>query len=86
MRVRYGYRRVHVLLDREGWEINIKKVYRIYKELGTVKQDIITVRVCELWLRWGKGAVNFDEQPSRGEDGRAAQKLIAREPQRLTLL
>ena len=33
-RVRYGYRRVHVLLDREGWGINIKKVYRIYKELG----------------------------------------------------
>lgn len=34
-RVRYGYRRVHVLLDREGWDINIKKVYRIYRELGT---------------------------------------------------
>ena len=33
-RVRYGYRRVHVLLDREGWGINIKKVYRIYKVLG----------------------------------------------------
>ncbi len=33
-RVRYGYRRVHVLLDREGWRINIKKVYRIYRELG----------------------------------------------------
>ena len=32
--VRYGYRRVHVLLDREGWGINIKKVYRIYRELG----------------------------------------------------
>mgnify|MGYP001361987190 FL=1 len=32
--MRYGYRRVHVLLDREGWRINIKKVYRIYKELG----------------------------------------------------
>jgi putative transposase len=32
--VRYGYRRVHVLLDREGWGINVKKVYRIYKELG----------------------------------------------------
>jgi hypothetical protein len=24
-RVRYGYRRVHVLLRREGWEINMKK-------------------------------------------------------------
>src|SRR6056297_2502693 len=33
-RVRYGYRRVHVLLDRKGWGINIKKVYRIYRELG----------------------------------------------------
>lgn len=33
-RVRYGYRRVHVLLDREGWGINVKKVYRIYRELG----------------------------------------------------
>jgi len=32
-RVRYGYRRVHVLLDREGWDVNVKKVYRIYKEL-----------------------------------------------------
>lgn len=25
-RVRCGYRRVHVLLDREGWGTNIKKV------------------------------------------------------------
>jgi putative transposase len=33
-RVRFGYRRVHVLLRREGWMINRKKAYRIYKELG----------------------------------------------------
>lgn len=33
-RVRYGYRRVLVLLDREGWGINVKKAYRIHKELG----------------------------------------------------
>ena len=33
-RVRYGYRRVHVLLRREGWEINVKKTRRIYNELG----------------------------------------------------
>lgn len=48
-RVRYGYRRVHVLLDREGWGINVKKVYRIYKELGmqlrhkTPKRRVLTV-------------------------------------------
>ncbi|TWG96324.1 helix-turn-helix protein [Mesorhizobium sp. J18] len=27
-------RRVHVLLRREGWAINRKKTYRLYKELG----------------------------------------------------
>ena len=33
-RVRYGYRRVHVLLRREGWRINQKKTRRVYLELG----------------------------------------------------
>jgi putative transposase len=33
-RVRYGYRRIHVLLRREGWLINMKRVRRIYSELG----------------------------------------------------
>ena len=28
-RARYGYRRVHVLLRREGWAINHKRVHRI---------------------------------------------------------
>lgn len=32
VRVRYGYRRLHILLRREGWEINAKRVYRIYRE------------------------------------------------------
>jgi putative transposase len=29
-RVRYGYRRIHVLLRREGWMVNHKKIYRLY--------------------------------------------------------
>lgn len=33
-RVRYGYRRVQVLLRREGWTINQKRTRRIYNELG----------------------------------------------------
>jgi putative transposase len=33
-RVRYGYRRIHVLLKREGWRVNPKRVYRLYKEMG----------------------------------------------------
>src|SRR5215469_14601503 len=30
-RVRYGYRRIHVLLRREGWLVNAKRVYRLYR-------------------------------------------------------
>jgi putative transposase len=33
-RVRYGYRRIHVLLRREGWPVNAKRVYRLYVEAG----------------------------------------------------
>jgi putative transposase len=33
-RVRYGYRRVHVMLRREGWVINEKKTRRVYNEMG----------------------------------------------------
>ncbi len=33
-RVRYGYRRIHVLLKREGWSVNHKRVYRLYIEEG----------------------------------------------------
>jgi len=33
-RVRYGYKRIHVLLEREGWVINHKRVYRLYREEG----------------------------------------------------
>lgn len=33
-RMRYGYRRVHVVLQREGWMINIKRTYRLYSGLG----------------------------------------------------
>lgn len=34
VRVAYGYRRLHVLLGREGWRVNAKRVYRLYKEEG----------------------------------------------------
>ncbi len=32
--VRYGYRRLHVLLRREGWQVNHKLVQRLYHEEG----------------------------------------------------
>ena len=36
VRVRYGYRRLHVLLRREGWPVNHKRIYRLYRLDGLV--------------------------------------------------
>lgn len=33
-RPRWGYRRIHVLLRREGWPVNRKRVQRLYREEG----------------------------------------------------
>ncbi len=33
-RIRYGQRRIYVLLRREGWHVNIKRVARIYRAEG----------------------------------------------------
>ena len=32
--VRYGYRRLTVLLRRQGWKVNAKRIYRLYTEEG----------------------------------------------------
>ena len=36
MHVRYGYRRLTVLLRREGWHVNAKRIYRLYREEGLI--------------------------------------------------
>jgi hypothetical protein len=33
-RPRFGYPRLHIMLRREGWHVNIKRVYRLYKLEG----------------------------------------------------
>ena len=34
VRVRFGYRRLTVLLKREGWRVNAKRIYRLYADEG----------------------------------------------------
>ena len=33
-RVRYGFWRIYVLIRRDGWHVNHKRIYRLYKEEG----------------------------------------------------
>lgn len=49
VRVKYGYRRLHLLLQREGWEVNHKLVYQIYTEedLGIRRRGPRRHRSCQ---------------------------------------
>jgi putative transposase len=31
-RVRFGYRRIYMLLRREGWDVGMDRFYRVYRE------------------------------------------------------
>jgi putative transposase len=55
-RVRYGYRRVHVHLRREGWDVNHKKVHRIYNELGLQLRNKTPKRRVKAKLREDRSA------------------------------
>lgn len=43
-RVRFGYRRLTVLLRRDGWRVNAKRIYRLYTEEGLRVRTKIRVR------------------------------------------
>jgi len=34
VRIGWGYRRIPILLQREGWQVNHKRVYRLYTQEG----------------------------------------------------
>ena len=62
-RRRFGYRRVHLMLERQGWHVNQKKIRRIYREerlqvkrrggrkraLGTRRPMLVPNRPNERW-------------------------------------
>lgn len=61
-RRRFGYRRLHVLLRREGWRVNHKRIYRLYREEGLAVRRRKRKRVAGL-VRVPLGA------PSRANQG-----------------
>ena len=75
-RVRYGYRRLHLLLRREGWEINAKRVYRLYKieglslRLKKSKKRVSRLRVVPLPAKRPNQRWSMDFMSDRLADGR----------------
>jgi putative transposase len=51
-RVRYGYRKIRVLLNREGWAVGKKLVYRLYREEGLMLHHRVPRRRKSTALRW----------------------------------
>ncbi len=62
-RVRFGYRRLTVLLRREGWAVNAERIYRLCKEDG------LTVRT--------KGAPEDCAAPARSLTGQKVAKALS---------
>lgn len=50
-RVRYGYRRMHILLQRDGWLVKPKQIYRLYKELVIQSRNRVPRRRVKAKLR-----------------------------------
>jgi len=46
-RPRFGYRRLHMVLSREGWQVNIKRVLRLYRALGLTVRSKKRKRVAQ---------------------------------------
>ena len=60
-RVRYGYKRIHVLLQREGWRVNHKRIHRLYCEEGLnlrVKKSKRQKRAAQRRIRTEPWALN----------------------------
>ncbi len=61
-RVRYGYRRVHVLLLREGWAIHMKRTRRLYNELGLQLRNKTPKRRVKAKLREDRSEATHSNQ------------------------
>jgi putative transposase len=46
-RVRFGYRRLTVLLRREGWAVNAKRIYRLYSEEGLAVRTKVRKKIAQ---------------------------------------
>jgi putative transposase len=61
---RYGYRRVHALLDRGGWSVNLKRVRRLWIGLG-LRRPLRLRKTRKLGPKPGTSGNSCVQQPAR---------------------
>jgi putative transposase len=61
---RFGYRRVHAMLDRKGWSVNLKRVHRLWVELG-LRRPMRRKSPGKLGPKPGAGENSCVEKPAR---------------------
>ena len=59
-RVRFGYRRLTVMLRREGWMVNPKRIYRLYTEDGLAVRTKVRKKIAR---RTGANASGYPTEP-----------------------
>ena len=76
VRVRFGYRRLTILLRREGWHVNAKRVYRLYTQEGLAVRTKVRKKIARrrpLIVETAAGANqrwSMDFVAARLEDGK----------------
>jgi len=61
---RYGYRRIHAMLVRGGWSVNLKRVRRLGNELG-LRRPVRLRKSRKLGPKPGVSAHSCTQQPAR---------------------
>jgi putative transposase len=61
---RYGYRRIHALLVRGGWSVNLKRVHRLWNSLG-LRRPLRLRKPRKLGPKRGTSANSCVQQPAR---------------------
>jgi transposase InsO family protein len=64
---RYGYRRIHAMLIRRGWTVNLKRVRRLWNELG-LRRPVRLRKPRKLGPKPGVSANSCTESPARFKD------------------
>lgn len=61
---RWGYRRIHARLEQTGWPVNLKRVHRLWRELG-LQRPVRRRKPRKLGKKPGTSANSCVNQPAR---------------------